>query len=250
MRFRIGSVHYLNALPLTRGLGEDLVRLAPSRLATELHAGRLDAALLSITEALFHPSHQILDGIGILSRGPVYSVGLAHRQPLDKIQRIHLDPASCTSVNLLRVLLHRQGLHPVFESLGSYSDAASLDNVLLIGNPAIDFRRQHPERPWWDLGQAWFESEQLPFTYAVWVLRQGSDPALRQLLRESARRGSVELPELIRESTGYDAAFRAAYLGGHVQYDLDSPAREGIRRFAQQLRGVTDRKVYDPRYVD
>jgi predicted solute-binding protein len=250
MTFRIGSVHYLNALPLTRGLGTDLVRLAPSRLATELHAGRLDAALLSITEALFHPSHEILDGIGILSRGPVFSVGLAHRQPLDQIQRIHLDPASCTSVNLLRVLLHRRGLHPTFESLPSYSDAPSLDNTLLIGNPAIDFRRQHPDHPWWDLGQAWFESEQLPFTYAVWVLRQGSDSALRQLLRDSALRGAVELPDLIRESSEYDAPFRTAYLGGHVQYDLDAPARDGIRRFAQQLRGVTDREVYDPRFVN
>ncbi len=249
MSFRIGSVHYLNALPLTHGLGTDLVRLPPSRLATELHAGRLDAALLSVTEALFHPTHEILDGIGILSRGPVYSVGLAHRQPLDQIQRVHLDPASCTSVNLLRVMLHQRGWNPSFEPLRTYAEAASLDNVLLIGNPAIDFRREHPDRPWWDLGEAWHLSEHLPFTYAVWVLRQGSDPALRQLLQQSAARGAVELPGIIRESTEYDAPFRTAYLGGHVQYDLDAAAREGIRRFANRLRGVTDREVYDPRFV-
>jgi chorismate dehydratase len=249
MAFRIGSVHYLNALPLTRGLGDDVVLLPPSKLAAELHAGRLDAALLSVTEALFHPTHEILDGLGILSRGPVFSVGLAHRQPLDQIRCIHLDPASCTSVNLLRVMLARRGLHPEFLPLTSYAAAGSLDNVLLIGNPAIDFRRTHPDRPWWDLGEAWHQAEHLPFTFAVWVLRQGSDPGIRPLLREAAARGQRELPDIIRERDEYDPAFRTAYLGGHVQYDLDAPAREGIRRFAHQLEELSDRTVYPPRFV-
>ena len=201
--FRIGSVHYLNALPLTHGLGNDLVLLPPSKLAVEMHAGRLDAALLSITEALFHPEHEILDGVGILSRGPVYSVGLAHRQPLAAIQEIHLDTASCTSVNLLRVLLDRCGCHPRFVPLDNYASAPSLDNVLLIGNPAIDFRRTHgctSELPgttghqWLDLGELWQAQEQLPFTYAAWVLRKDSPTALRRLLLDSAAQGLAALP--------------------------------------------------------
>jgi len=46
--FRLGSVPYLNAVPLTAGIEHGCVFLPPSRLAAELHAGRLDAALVSV----------------------------------------------------------------------------------------------------------------------------------------------------------------------------------------------------------
>jgi len=256
--FRIGSVHYLNALPLTHGLGNDLVLLPPSKLAIEMHAGRLDAALLSITEALFHPEHEILDGVGILSRGPVYSVGLAHRQPLAAIQEIHLDTASCTSVNLLRILLDRCGCHPRFVPLDNYASAPSLDNVLLIGNPAIDFRRTHgctSELPgttghqWLDLGEVWQAQEQLPFTYAAWVLRKNSPTALRRLLLDSAAQGLAALPSIVALRNEYDLSFRQSYLGGYIQYLMDAPAREGIRRFAERLAALSERPVHPPRFV-
>lgn len=255
---RIGSVHYLNAVPLTYGLGDGVVLLPPSHLAVELHAGRLDAALLSITEALFHPEHEILDGVGILSRGPVFSVGLAHRQPLPEIRRIHLDTASCTSVNLLRVLLDAQGLHPEFTPLDRYDRAPSLDNVLLIGNAAIDFRRSEgcidglpgiSGHQWLDLGTLWQEQENLPFTYAAWVLRKDAPPALRQLLLDSADRGLQALDSITTSQSEYDLSFRQAYLGGYIQYLMDAPAGEGIRRFAAHLARVSGRPVYPPRFV-
>jgi chorismate dehydratase len=256
--FRIGSVHYLNALPLTHGLGTDLVRLPPSKLAVEMHAGRLDAALLSITEALFHPEHEILDGVGILSRGPVYSVGLAHRQPLSAIREIHLDPASCTSVNLLRILLERCGCHPRLLPLADYASAPQHDNVLLIGNPAIDFRRAHggsTEIPgatghrWLDLGELWQAQEGLPFTYAAWVLRKDSAPALRQRLLDSAAQGFAAIDDIITTRPEYDPAFRRAYLGGFIQYHMDAPARAGIHRFAERLTALSERPVHPPRFV-
>ena len=51
--FRVGSVPYLNAAPLTFGLEQEIAFVPPSQLAVELHAGRLDAALVSLTEVLF-----------------------------------------------------------------------------------------------------------------------------------------------------------------------------------------------------
>lgn len=247
--FRIGSVPYLNAAPLTHGLGDGLVLLPPSRLAVELHAGRLDAALLSITEALFSPEHEILDGIGILSRGPVFSVGVAHRLPLGQTRRIHLDPSSCTSVNLLRVLLAARGFSPELVPLQSHADATRVDAALLIGNPAIAFRRERHPHAWWDFGEAWDRLEAKPFVYAAWVLRKNSPPALRHQLVAAAAAGQRRLEDIIREADDYDEPFRRAYLGGHIQYDLDASARSGVERFAERLRSVTDRTVYRPRFV-
>src|SRR3954470_18469908 len=72
--FRVGSVPYLNAVPLTRGLEDEIVFVTPSKLAEMLRAGELDAALLSITEVLLNDRYDILDGIAIASLGEVKSV--------------------------------------------------------------------------------------------------------------------------------------------------------------------------------
>src|SRR5213595_3966753 len=52
--FRVGSVPYLNAVPLTRGLEEQIIFVPPSELAERLRRDELDAALVSITEVLFN----------------------------------------------------------------------------------------------------------------------------------------------------------------------------------------------------
>lgn len=246
--FRIGSVPYLNAAPLTHGL-RDVLLLPPSRLAPELHAGRLDAALLSITEAMGPHGHDVLDGCGILSRGPVFSVGVTHRVPLDQATAIHLDPASCTSVNLLRVLLRAHGLTPRLLPLASVKEAEAHEATLLIGNPAISFRHAHPERPWWDLGEAWWARQELPFVFAAWVLSKDAPPELRRLLADAARSGMAHLPDITRTAPDFDESFRRAYLGGHIQYDLDEPARQGVERFAALLRKTTGREHRAPRWV-
>jgi hypothetical protein len=84
---RAGSVPYLNAAPLVRGLEGRLRLLPPSRLAVELQAGRLDAGLVSVTEPLLHDGYDILDGYGVASDGEVFSVFLAHRGRLEDVRR-------------------------------------------------------------------------------------------------------------------------------------------------------------------
>src|SRR4051812_42151395 len=75
--FRVGSVPYLNAVPLTRGIEDEVVFIPPSQLAEKLRAGELDAALVSISEVLMHDLYDILDGIAVASLGEVRSVFLA-----------------------------------------------------------------------------------------------------------------------------------------------------------------------------
>src|ERR1700677_791564 len=92
--FRVGSVPYLNAAPLTRGLEDQILFMPPSALAEKLRRDELDAALVSITEVLLTDRYDILDGIAVASLGEVKSVFLAHRQPLEEIREIFCDPAS------------------------------------------------------------------------------------------------------------------------------------------------------------
>src|SRR5208283_2306542 len=111
-KFRIGSVNYLNAVPLTRGIESEIFFATPAKLAEMLRRDELDAALVSITEVLLNDRYDILDGIAIASLGEVYSVILAHKKPLEEAKEIYCDSASLTSVNLLKVLLAERGLKP------------------------------------------------------------------------------------------------------------------------------------------
>ena len=143
-KFRVGSVKALNAVPLTRGLENEIVYDVPAKLAQMLQRDELDAALVSVVEALFHDRYDILDGIAVASLGEVKSVFLAHRQPLEAVKEVFCDTASLTSVMLLKVLLAERGLKPEFKPLENYAAAKEKDFVLLIGDPALDFLFANP----------------------------------------------------------------------------------------------------------
>src|SRR6185436_18912779 len=229
---RVGSVKYLNAVPLTRGLEDQIVFATPAELARLLRAGKLDAALVSLTEVLLNDGYDILDGIAVASLGEVLSVFLAHRRPLEEIRQVHCDAASLTSVNLLKVLLAGRGLKPEFVPLADYTRASELDAVLLIGDPAIDFLRAGHPHAIWDLGTAWNELTGLPFVYAVWALRRGiENKGLRQALREAKVFGLETLDHIVSSRTEYDAPFRRDYLGWHIHYHLGTDEKRGIAHF-------------------
>ncbi len=248
---RIGSVPYLNAAPLTYGLEDEVMLVPPAKLAEKLRINELDAALVSVTEVLFHDGYDVLDGIAIASHGEVKSVFLAHRLPLEQITEVHCDPASLTSVNLLRVLLSERGLRPEFKPLGHYEDAGERDATLLIGDPAITFlRAAHPQHTIWDLGGAWHALTGLPFVYAVWALRRDRHTAsLRQTLRTAKTSGLAHLAEIVGMRREFDRAFRQAYLGGHIRYDLGDAEKRGLAKFIELLRKHGDEVPFEPNYV-
>ena len=249
-RFRLGSVPYLNAAPLTRGLEDEVLFVAPSRLAELLQRDELDAALVSVSEVLLTDRYDILDGIAIASLGEVKSVFLAHRVPLAQVREVFCDTASLTSVNLLRVLLAEQGLRPRFVPLPDYARAAGCDAVLLIGDPALDFAWAPHAHEIWDLGAAWYDLTRLPFVYAVWALRRGAaDAALRAKLREARDFGLETLDAIISNATRYDYDFRKDYLSWHIHYHLGADEKRGLARFAELLRRHGSQPVYEARFV-
>ena len=249
-KFRIGSVPYLNAAPLTRDLGNELVLATPAKLAGMLRRDELDAALVSITEVLLNDRYDILDGIAIASLGEVYSVFLAHKKPLTEVQEVFCDTASLTSVNLLKVLLAERGLKPEFKPLENYAAAADKDFVLLIGDRAIEFQRAPHAHGIFDLGAAWTEMTHMPFVYAVWALRRGIDSKdLRYELKESKHSGMEQLEQIIQSREEFDEAFRRDYFEWHIQYRLADDEKRGIAKFIELLRKHGLGPVHEPKFV-
>jgi chorismate dehydratase len=250
-RFRIGSVPYLNAAPLTRDLAGEIIFATPAKLAEMLRRDELDAALVSITEVLFNDRYDILDGIAIASLGEVFSVFLAHKKPLEDAKEIFCDTASLTSVNLLKVLLAERGLQPEFKPLENYEAAAEKDFVLLIGDRAIEFQLAPHTHEIFDLGAAWLELTNLPFVYAVWALRRGvENKELRAELREAKNFGIETLDYLIETREEFDEDFRRDYFEWHIHYHLAEDEKRAIAKFCELLQKHGLGPVFEPKFVN
>jgi len=171
---RIGCVKYLNARPLIHGWAGEVVFDHPSGLCERLAAGQLDVALVSSFEFLRNPVYTLVDGISISSNGPVHSVFVAHNGDLSEVEEIEVDPASQTGINLLRCLLAEMGLAPKFVIRSRLIQRAITPRLakFFIGDQAIRFRDETDNTfEFWDLGEEWQKRTELPFVYALWLIR-------------------------------------------------------------------------------
>jgi predicted solute-binding protein len=248
--FRVGSVPFLNAAPLVRGIEEQVIYATPTVLAEKLKKNELDAALVSLAEVLLTDRYDILDGIAIASLGEVKSVLLAHADPLEQIKEIYCDPASITSVVLLKILMAERGIKVEYLPLDSGEDGDLPRNFLLIGDRALDFQLSNKNHHIWDLGTAWYEMTSLPFVYAIWAIQRDDRlKPLRVQLREARDFGLDTLDYIIASRTEYSLDFRKDYLEWHIHYHLGEDERRGIARFLELIRKHISPQALEPRFV-
>jgi chorismate dehydratase len=233
---RIGCVKYLNARPLIHGWPGAVTLDHPSALCRKLAAGELDVALVSSFEFLRSPIYTIIDGVSISSHGPVYSVVLANRGET-VLPEIELDPASQTSVALLHHLVSKRGetFRVAEMTENALSPIPAQRARLLIGDQAIRFRQKFGQAyHYWDLGQEWTRLTQLPFVYALWLVRpETGEPGRvgRQLraLRD-ANLGAID--EIIAQEREFAPEFCRRYYTDNLRFSFGAHEKEGLEKFA------------------
>ncbi len=177
-RLRIGTVPYLNALPLVSNLNRflpdaEIAAEVPAHLEQALQTGTIDVALISSIYLHFHPECSYVPGVTLSGDGPIDSVLLYRRTERQNIRTIALDPDSLTSNTLIRILFEQEYQltpHYVFAQPEIDRSLEKADAVVRIGylrsgstkSVAID-----------DLGMLWKEATGLPFVYALWIIRAG-----------------------------------------------------------------------------
>ena len=246
---RIGAVSYLNTKPLVYGLTElapqhELVFDLPSRLADQLAAGTLDVALIPSIEFFQNPDYTIVSDACIGCRGPVLSVKLLSRVPMEQVRTLALDEGSRTSIALVRILLkERFGIEPEQLPLpiDARYDQSPADAVLVIGDRAI-----HPARGnWvsqWDLGDEWNRWSELPFVFAMWVGHVGQASRLPEVAAalSAARDAGVANVERIARAEAakvgltYDQTL--TYLRDNLHFSMGPGERAGLALFFEQAR--------------
>jgi chorismate dehydratase len=191
-------------------------------------------ALVSSFEFLRNPIYRIVDGVSISSDGPVHSVVVAHRGEFSAVEEIELDPASLTSVALLRCLLPELQLHPRLVSESTLDVSDERRATLLIGDQAIRFRVEHADEfEYWDLGEQWKKSFEIPFVYALWLARPEMPDAkfVADKLRQLRDANMANIDELIAQETAFEHSFCRFYYRESVRFDFGEREKEGLQKF-------------------
>jgi chorismate dehydratase len=244
---RLGAVAYLNARPLVYGLElkTSLFSLrfdAPSKCAALLHENAIDVGMIpSIEYQRGHEGYRIAGGLAIASDGPVASVALFCRTPLEAVRTIAADTSSRTSIGLLRILCaERFGIDPELVPMLPDADAMlrRCDAALIIGDPALFLDAGALGVRKVDLGDEWTSMTGLPFVWAFWAGRHGalSTEAVDALI--AARDAGVAGSDRIADAyCGPErAALGRSYLRDNIFYGLGDREQAGLRRFYELAR--------------
>ncbi len=241
-RIRVGAVTYLNARPLIFSLAKlapqvEIVIDLPSRLADALAAGTLDVAMIPSIEYARGRGYTIISDACIACDGPVRSVKLYSRVPLERLRTLALDEGSRTSAALVRILLgERFHIWPETRPLPigvSLADAPA-DAVMLIGDRgmlpsdgAFEFE--------WDLGEEWLRWTGLPFVFAMWIARPDVDlRGLAAVLAAARDEGITHLEEIARQASpglGISETDCLSYLRDHLEFRFGQRQRQGLEHF-------------------
>lgn len=195
---RLGCVPYANAIPLVAWfeyLGErspvTLHYDVPSRLPELIDSGFVAAALVSSVDALRTPGRRMVSDVCIGSFGPVKSVRLLSKVPLDHIRTLAWDASSLTSNRLAIILLEElYGVRPkVIEAAPDLDKMLSqADACILIGD--IGMFAPSDGLVELDLGEGWTRLTGLPFVWAAWIGDDELTPELALALSVAATLGA------------------------------------------------------------
>ncbi|MGC2062024.1 MAG: menaquinone biosynthesis protein [Thermodesulfovibrionales bacterium] len=272
-KLRIGRIAYTNLFPIFYGLQRkqnvaayEFIDGVPSELNRKIRDGEIDISPSSSIEYLKNRSHyRLIEGHSISSFGPVGSVLLFSKQPIETLEgrTVLTSPQSETSVALLSIILKKfYGIDAKLISApesgtksGTKSAAAAMrahEAWLLIGDDAMKEALLWPQDKIYDLGDLWYRHTGLPAVFALWIARntccEQKPELLRQFMRDLEESKSAA-PGSLREIAGHSwlrhiipVEELVAYWEG-ISYDFLDEHRKGLelfRSYAEELGLIQD----------
>ena len=255
---RLGRMGYLNVLPIYHPIesgelpGNYEIISGPPRVLNELMSGgKLDVSSNSSFEyARHHDRYLLIPDLSIGSRGPVMSVLLLSRIPLEELQgrTVLVSAQTHTSFSLLRVLFdqryHIKADFVIGNATKTLAEGKRPEAILAIGDEALSLRGLEGYPHMLDLGEAWRSWTGLPFIFGVWIASRDAlardegavKRACRALLagKKLGVERIAEMSELAAESGLLSVSQMREYFRGLV-YDLGEEELEGLRVFFDKL---------------
>jgi len=181
---KVGRVAYLNTMPLFYKWEDPNIQLVyghPSELVLKLREGDIQAGIVSSAEYIINPHiYSYVPDISISSKEYACSVLIFSKVPIAEVKNVYLTPNSLTSKYLsVYVLEEIYGLKPIYTE-----EIQKADCFLLIGDEAL-LEKKRGRFPYiYDLGHEWYKKHQLPFVFALFIVRKDAPLWLAQRISE------------------------------------------------------------------
>jgi chorismate dehydratase len=245
-KIKLGAVSYLNTKPLLYGIensGElreqiELTKDYPSKIASQLLEGRIDAGLVPVAIIPKMKEYFIVSDFCIGANGDVASVCLFSDVELDSVQKILLDYQSETSSALCKVLLkHHWKKNIVTENSkeGSKPDIGGTTAGVLIGDRALQQRQI--SKYIYDLAGNWKQMTGLPFVFAAWIANKKLPEDFVRLFNNRSAEGVNDI-EAVLKTTNCSYYDLRKYYTENISFRLDAEKIKGMNLFlnmSQQL---------------
>ena len=245
-RLRVSAISFLNTAPLMWDFDHEERRrefqvdyTLPSACAEALRTGAADIGIVPVVAYSFIPDLRIIPDVAIASKGPVRSILLVCKVPIEEVKTVAADTSSRTSVALARVLLRKwYGGGRKFTALPPDLDAmlAANDAALIIGDPALTVDRAR--YICYDLAEEWRRRTGKPFVFAFWAVRaeaaQQTQLDLARIFQKSRDHGLQHVDALAREwapRVHLREAEVRTYLTENIDYSLDEENLSGMELF-------------------
>ncbi len=257
---RIGKINYANLFPIFYALTKEVdckeyefVEGVPSEVNDLLREGAVQISPSSSVEYLRREDiYTILDGHSISSSGPIGSILLFSKRPIETLDGLTVltSSQSETSVALLDIILR------IFYDLRCplLSTAAPLPKAmeshsayLLIGDDALREALRWPRLYIYDLGDIWHKNTGLPFVFALWIARKDfceREPRMFERFRndlDAAKKAALKSLKDFAARSSLASVLSddeiVSYWKG-ISYDLGDEHKRGLalfRKYAAEL---------------
>jgi len=215
----------------------------PSACARALNGGTADIGIIPAITYATIPDLLVIPDIAIAARGPVRSILLISKVPIERIRTVATDSSSRTSVALTRVLLTNwygggRELREMSPDLAAM--LASCDAALLIGDSALLAATDGYYV--YDLAELWQRHTGKSFVFAVWAIRRS---ALAEVASEwkiatafqQSRDAGIQ-PENLQTIAskwsvrlGLSREYIVSYLTDNIYFHLDQACLDGLKLF-------------------
>jgi predicted solute-binding protein len=270
-KLRISIVEYLNTAPLVWGFTDgplsgkyELEFTVPSQCAESLRRGTADVAIIPAVEYQRMDHVVVLPGMSVAAKGPVRSILVIAKKPIELAKKIALDTSSRSSQALVRLLCReRWRIEPEFVAAAPEPSAMldEADAALLIGDPALrivvkmdELARRlasdgkccggdpndmpvpgHETLFVYDVAHEWREMTGLPCVLAIWVARRGVvTPEVLADFAASKEYGMARIGEI---AEGAEAKLKMpaealeSYLRNNIDFSLDEENLSGLELY-------------------
>ena len=270
-KLRISIVEYLNTAPLVWGFTDgplagkyELEFTVPAQCAESLRRGTADVAIIPAVEYQRMDHVVVLPGMSVAAKGPVRSILVIAKKPIELAKKIALDTSSRSSQALVRILCkERWNITPDFVPAAPEPSAMldEADAALLIGDPALRIVVKMDELAGrlasdgkccggdpndmpvpghetlfvYDVAHEWREMTGLPCVLAIWVARRGV--VTPEVLADFAASKEYGMARIAEIAEGAEAKLKMpadaleSYLRNNIDFSLDEENLQGLELY-------------------